>query len=66
MVVMYIPTTFCEVGFILLAESMAKIVIKRSISQLLPGNSFSQTIRNPFHSLQIYLHLSFCVDVYIM
>ena len=32
-VVMYIPTTLYEISFILHVQSMAKIVIKRTISQ---------------------------------
>ena len=53
-VVMYIPTTLYEFSFILYVESMAKTVIKGTISKLSLGNSSSQTIANPFHSLQIY------------
>ena len=43
-VVIYIPTTRHRVSFILHAESMAKILIKESISQLSSGNSSSQII----------------------
>ena len=50
---MYIPTTLYEISFILHVEPMAKIVIKGTISQISLGNSSSQTIGNPFHSLQI-------------
>ena len=53
-VVMYIPTTLYEFSFNLHVESMAKAVIKGTISQLSLGNSSRQTIANPFHSLQIY------------
>ena len=51
---MYIPTTLYEISFILHVESMAKTVIKGTISQISLGNSSSQTMANPFHSLQIY------------
>ena len=50
---MYMPTILYEISLILHVQSMAKIVIKRTISQLSFGNSSSQTIANPFHSLQI-------------
>ena len=63
-VVMYIPTTLNEFSFILHVESLAKTVIKGTIIQLLLGNSSSQTIANPFFSLQIYRHLPFCVHTY--
>ena len=63
-VVMYIPTTLFKFSFILHVESMAKTVIKGTISQLSLGNSSSQTIANPFHSLQVYWHLPFCVNTY--
>ena len=63
-VVMYIPTTLYEFSFILYVESMAKTVIKGTISKLSLGNSSSQTMANPFHSLQIYWHLSICVNTY--
>ena len=53
-VVMYIPTALYEFVYILHVESMAKTLIKGTISQLSLGNSSSQTIANPFHSLQIY------------
>ena len=56
---MYIPTTLYEFSFILHVESMAKTAIKGTISQLSLGNSSSQTMANPFHSLQIYRHLPF-------
>ena len=52
-VVMYIRTTLYKFSFILHVESMAKIVIKGTISQLSLSNSSSQTIGNLFHSLQI-------------
>ena len=55
---------FYALGFILDVESMAKTVIKGTISQLSLGNSFSQTIGNPFHNLHIYWHLPFCVNTY--
>ena len=38
---------------------MAKTVIKGTISQLSLGNSSSQTMANPFHSLQIYWSIPF-------
>ena len=50
---MYIPTTLYEFSFILHVESMAKTVIKLTISQLSLGNSSSQTIANPFQSANI-------------
>ena len=40
---MYIPTTLYEFSFILHVESMAKTVIKGTISQISLGNSSSQT-----------------------
>ena len=51
---MYIPTTLYEFSTILHVESMATTVIKGTISQISLGNSSSQTMGNPFHSLQIY------------
>ena len=51
---MYIPTTLYEFSFILHVESMAKTVIKGTISQISLGNSSSQTMATLFHSLQIY------------
>ena len=51
---MYIPTTLYEFSFVLHVESMAKTVEKGTISQISLGNSSSQTMANPFHSLQIY------------
>ena len=65
-VAMYIPTTLYELSYILHVESMAKTVIKGTISQILLGNSSSQTMANPFHSLQIYWHLPFCVNRYYL
>ena len=65
-VAMYIPTTLYEFSFILHVESMAKTVIKGTISQISLGNSSSQTMANPFHSLQIYWHLPFCVNTYFI
>ena len=51
---MYIPTTRYKFSFILHVETVAKTVIKGTISQISLGNSSSQTMANPFHSLQIY------------
>ena len=51
---MYIPTTLYKLSFILYVDSMAKTVIKGTISQLSLGNSSSQAIANPLHSVQIY------------
>ena len=42
-VVMYVPTTLSEFSFILHVESMAKTVIKGTISQISLGNTSSQT-----------------------
>ena len=53
-VAMYIPTTLYEFSFILHVESMAKTVIKGTISQISLGSSSSQTMATLFHSLQIY------------
>ena len=47
---MYIPTTLYGACFILHAETIAKIAIKGTISQLLLGNYFLQIIGNPFQS----------------
>ena len=52
-VAMYIPTTLYEFSYILHVESMAKTVIKGTISQILLGNSSSQTMANPFQSANI-------------
>ena len=52
-IVMYIPTTLYEFSFILHVDSMAKTVIKGTISQLSLSNSSSQTIANPFQSANI-------------
>ena len=41
---MYIPTKLYEFSFILHVESMAKTVIKGTISQLSLGNFSSQTL----------------------
>ena len=61
---MYIPTPLYEFSFILRVDSMAKTVIKGTISQISLGNSSSQTMATPFHNLQIYRHLPFCVNTY--
>ena len=53
-VAMYIPTTLYEFSLILHVESMAKTVIKGTISQISLGNSSSQTMATLFHSLQRY------------
>ena len=59
-VVMYILTTLYEFSFNLHVESMAKT----PFIQLSLGNSSSQTIANPFHSLQVYWHLPIYVNTY--